>query len=65
LWWAFFKSGTEPTFQRIFDGTDLDNSRIAWACWIGVPLVSIASIEDVTKLMTAVTEHSSKFAARE
>jgi hypothetical protein len=59
LWWAFFKSGSRPELEQIFYGADLDNSRIAWARWITVPLVSISSIERVTKLMSAITEHSS------
>ncbi len=42
LWLAFFRGGSKPQFQTILEGADLADGRIAWACWIAVPLVSIS-----------------------
>jgi hypothetical protein len=39
--------------------------RLAWARCIAVPLFSISSIEDVTKLRDVVTKHNSGAAASE
>ena len=60
LWWVFFKGAPTPELERIFEGTDLDNGRIAWARCITVPLFSISSIEDVITLMARISEQDTK-----
>ena len=59
LWWLFLKSGSKPELGTAFHGSDLDNGRIAWARWIAIPLVSISSIEGVTKLFDEIAGESS------
>ncbi len=54
LWWLFFKMNEKVKLGEVLECENADSGRIAWARYIGVPLVSISSIEEAVRLAQAI-----------